>query len=63
MEVKKFYESKTFWFNVLYAVISIAGVFGFSTYQADSTTVEIVGVVVAAINIALRLITTQPVEK
>ncbi len=59
--MKAFYESKTFWFNVLAALIAIAGIFGFGDFQPSKDVVEIIAVVVAAINIVLRFLTKAPV--
>lgn len=60
--MKAFYESKTFWFNVLFGVIAIAGIFGFAEFQPSADTLEIVGVIVAAVNIVLRFVTKEPVS-
>ena len=59
--MKAFYESKTFWFNVLALIVAVAGVFGFANWQPDQNMVEIIGVVVAAVNIVLRFLTKQAV--
>ena len=59
--MKPFYTSKTFWFNVLAGVVAVAGVFGYGSWQPDSNTVEIIGVIVAAVNIVLRFVTNQAV--
>jgi hypothetical protein len=61
MDSKPFYESKVFWFNLLFGLTALAGVFGFADFQPSEDVVEIVAVLVAAVNIALRLITKQPV--
>ena len=58
---KPFYESKTLWFNVLFGLVALAGVFGFADFQPSENTVEIVAVLVAAANIVLRLVTKQPI--
>lgn len=58
---KPFYESKVFWFNILAGIIAVAGIFGFGEYKPSADVLEIIGVVVAAINIILRFITKQPV--
>ena len=57
--MKMWYESKTLWFNILYGVVAIAGLVGFVEYVPSADTVEIVGVLVAAINIALRFVTNK----
>ncbi len=59
---KEFYKSKTFWFGVLYVVVSIAGLFGFQTYQPSATLVDVLGIVTGAIVILLRLVTSQPIK-
>lgn len=61
MESKPLWKSKTFWFAVLFAIVNIAGLFGFETYQPDPLTTEIVGIVVAALTVVLRLLTKQPI--
>ena len=61
MESKPFYESKVFWFNLLAGVVAVAGIFGFASFQPSQDVVEIIGVIVAAVNIVLRFVTKQPV--
>jgi len=60
MEAKPFYESKTFWFNALF--LAVAGMFGFGGFQPSALWVEIVAVVVAGVNIGLRLITASAIK-
>ena len=60
---KAWYESKTLWFNVIYGVVAIAGLLGFAEFQPDANTVEIVGVLIAAINIVLRFVTKAALGK
>ncbi len=62
MKSKPFYESKVLWFNILFLVVAVAGVFGFGTFQPSATWLEITAVVVAGVNIALRLITTTAIK-
>ena len=59
--MKEFWKSKTFWFNVLAALVAVAGVFGFADYQPSAETGQIIGVIVALVNVALRFLTTEPV--
>lgn len=59
--MKKWYQSKTIWFNLLTGLVAVAGVFGFAAFQPDQTTMEIIGVIVTAVNIALRFVTKEPV--
>lgn len=57
--MKPFYQSKTFWFNLLFLVSAIAAYFGFGDFQPSGDTVELASVVVAVINIALRFVTDK----
>lgn len=50
--MKKFYLSKTFWFNILAAVVVVAGYFGYADFEANG---EMIAAVIAIINLALRL--------
>ena len=61
-EVKPIWKSKTFWFAILFAVVNVAGVLGYQTYQPDAQTTEIVGVLVSIAVIALRYVTREPVK-
>lgn len=60
--MKQFYESKTFWFNVLFLLGAVAAYFGFGDFKPSNDSVELASVVVAIINITLRFLTTQPIE-
>ena len=60
---KDFWKSRTLWFGVVFGVVSIAGLFGFETYQPDAQTAEIVGVLVSVAVIVLRLVTKEPIVK
>lgn len=54
MDVKKFYKSKTFWFNALTLTVLVVGSFGFATFEADPEIAPIAAGVVAMINLVLR---------
>jgi hypothetical protein len=58
---KWFLGSKTIWFNVIAFAVAVAQAFGFAGFTPDPQMAEWVTVAVAAINILLRLITTQPI--
>lgn len=60
--MKRFYQSKTLWFNALVLLVAVAGVFGFGEFKPSADMIEIVSVVVAAINIGLRLVTNQALK-
>jgi len=61
--MKMWYESKTVWFNVLYGVIAVAGLAGFAEFVPTDNSVEIVGVLIAGINIVLRFMTNKEIGK
>ena len=54
MITKKFYKSKTFWFNVLTLVVLMAGSFGFDQFEADPEMAALAMGAVALINLVLR---------
>lgn len=58
---KKFYRSKTFWFALLYLLVSVAGVFGFAGYQPSADAQEIGSVVSAFTFLLLRLVTSKKI--
>ena len=60
--MKKFYESKTFWFNALYLLVAVASYLGFGEFSASPDVVELAAVVVAVINIVLRYATKEPIS-
>ena len=60
--MKKFYQSKTVWFAVLFALVSLAGLFGYADFTPSNDVAEIVNVAVAAIVLVLRLFTNKGVE-
>jgi len=60
---KDFWKSKTLWLGVVFGIVSIAGLFGFETYQPDAQTAEIVGVLVSVAVIILRLATKEPIVR
>ena len=45
---KPFYQSKVFWFNMLFVVIAIASLFGFTEYEPGEDVSEIAAVAIAA---------------
>ena len=62
MEVKKFYESKAFWFAVLFGVVQLAGLFGFASYEPSSDVAQVVSLVGAAVMLVLRFVTNKRIE-
>jgi len=63
MKAKSLLSSKTFWFNILFVIVAIAGLFGFNDFQPDAKVVEGVGALVLIGNIILRLFTSKPINK
>lgn len=58
---KKWYESKTLWFAILFGIVNVAGVFGFAGYEPSADVQEISNIVVAAVFLVLRLVTNKKI--
>ena len=58
--MKKWYTSKTLWFNSLALFAVVAGSFGFSG-ELPAEWAVFVPAIVAVINVILRLVTKEPV--
>lgn len=63
MDSKPIYYSKTFWFNIISVIVTVAAAFGFNQFQPDAQMGEYATVIVAIINIILRFYTAQPISK
>lgn len=59
--MKKFWQSKTFWFNVLAFVVAVAGSFGYTGELAPEAQ-QFVLPVVFVINILLRFLTNKGIS-
>ena len=59
---KKFYESKTFWFNILAVVVALAGLFGFADFKPDENTLEFIALLLGGVNLILRMYTSKPIS-
>jgi hypothetical protein len=56
---KKWYKSKTFWFNVLTLLLVVAAGYGFAGFEPDPE-VQVIGAgLVALVNLILRVVFTQ----
>lgn len=62
MNAKTLWESKTFWFNILGLLATVAAAFGLDLGLSDEVKAQIVGGVMAVGNIVLRLVTSKPVK-
>ena len=62
MDTKKWYLSKTLWFNGIAFVVIVLGGFGFQAEIPESWNI-FVPVAVAVVNGLLRLVTNQAVAK
>jgi hypothetical protein len=54
MDTKPFYQSITFWFNALFVLIGVAGVFGFGSFQPSAEVSEVAAIIMAIANIIMR---------
>ena len=59
---KKWYQSKTLWFNLLALVVAIASAFGFADFQPSGEVQAIAGIIITIINLVLRFKTNQPIH-
>lgn len=53
--MKKWYASKTFWFNLLALAVALASAFGFAEFNPEPEVLVIASGVAAVINLVLRL--------
>ena len=51
---KPFYQSKTLWFTLLFALVQVAGIFGYVDFTPDSNIVEYINLGAAVIMAVLR---------
>jgi len=56
--MKEFWKSKTLWFNVLSCALLVAMELGYADFQPDT---ELLALVAAVVNIALRFVTNKGV--
>lgn len=61
MEPKLLWKSKTFWFNILAVLVIVAQAFGYSSFQPGPEVEQFGVVLVAIVNICLRIYTSQAV--
>ena len=59
---KPFYQSKVFWFNILFVIVALAGFFGFTDYKPSADVSELAAVLIAVINLALRFAVKLPLR-
>jgi hypothetical protein len=62
MDSKKFYTSKTFWFNVAALVVVVINAFGFADFEAAPEVGAIGAGLVAVINLVLRVVTDKKIS-
>lgn len=61
--MKRFYKSKTIWFNILALLTIVAGGFGFREFEPELWIVELGTAIIIIGNVALRFITKEPITK
>ena len=59
---KKWYQSKTIIFVLLFAAYKIAAVFGYADFVPSADVAEVVDLVVAAILLVLRFVTNKGIK-
>jgi len=53
--MKPWYQSKTVWFNVLYAIVALAGFLGYGDFTPDPNVVTGAALLGAIVNFVLRV--------
>lgn len=53
--MKKWYASKTFWFNLLALLVALASAFGFADFNPGPEVLVIASGIAAVVNLVLRL--------
>ena len=61
-EMKKWYQSRTLWFSILFALVNVAGIFGFAEFVPGDEIVQYVNIGVSVIVALLRVFTNQALE-
>ena len=61
MQVKDWYASKTLWANIIAGIVTAAGVFGINLGLDAETQAQLVGGIMAVVNIVLRFVTDKPI--
>jgi hypothetical protein len=61
--MKPWYTSKTLWANLIAGGVTVAGVFGIDVGLDPEAQAQLVAGVMVVVNIALRLVTDQGLEK
>lgn len=61
MDSKKWYFSKTLWFNVLALVVLVANAFGYVDFIPNENTAEYGAALITLINVILRFATKKPI--
>lgn len=62
MQVKLWYSSKTVWFNVLTAIVTVATIFGYVPSQTVESAVSALVIALNPfVNLVLRYYTKQPI--
>ena len=61
-DMKKWYQSKTLWFSIVFIITAVAGLFGYGDWTPDTQLVEYVQLGMGVLMALLRLFTEQGIE-
>ena len=61
-DMKKWYQSKTLWFSIVFIITAVAGLFGYGDWTPDTQLVEYVQLGMGVLMALLRVFTNQGVE-
>lgn len=59
--MKKWYTSKTVWFNLIALVVAVANYFGYKDFPPDPNTGAYALTIIAVINLILRAVTDKKI--
>ena len=60
--MKKWYASKTLWFTILFALVQVAGLFGYADYTPGTDIAEFIQLGVAVLAAVLRVVTDEGID-
>ena len=60
--MKKFYQSKTFWFFLLSLLVTVASAFGFADFVPDEAFGQVGVAIISVVGIILRFVSVKVID-
>jgi hypothetical protein len=60
--MKKWYQSKTLWFSILFALVNLAGIFGYADFVPGDDVSQYVSIGISVVVAILRAFTKEPIS-